>query len=309
MFHFPAAGNKMEKWALNILISPDSKNKLTFQDNKLFDEIRGDSFELVENVPVLIAKSKQFIEQTDLHKYHNTDFNYLEHYQTDAELFDYFTEYECGASVFANNNLRETIIRKVPANSELLLDVGCGKGWVANYFIPKNKKIISLDISSVNPVKIDKMIHSINHLGLTADAFNLPLIDNSIDCIIASEIIEHVADPKLFISSLYKALKSGGKLIITTPYNEKLQYYLCVHCNKPTPRNAHIHSFNEQNFLKYIPDSADYQFTKTNNFYLEKLRMHIFLKYLPFPLWKIIDLLANKITKRPDKLVVEIVKR
>lgn len=298
----------MEREFLEILLSPITKNKLTFHTDKLNDDITGDSFDIIENVPVLIDFSSIIVNNSELHKSNSSDFNYIEHYQTDAELFDYFQEYECGASVFANNKLREIIIRKVPDIAKIILDVGCGKGWVAKSFIPQNRKVISLDISTINPIKIDKMINNKNHLGLTADAFNLPLADNSIDCIIASEIIEHVSDPKLFITSLFKALKIGGKLIITTPYNEKLQYYLCVHCNKPTPKNAHIHSFNENNILHYLPENSKNQISRTNNFYLEKLRMHIILKYLPFSLWQIVDKLANKIIGRPDKLLIEIQK-
>ena len=56
----------------------------------------------------------------------------------------------------------------------------------------------------------------------------------------------------LFIEKLIEKLKTGGKLIITTPYNEKLEYYLCVHCNLPTPKNAHLHSFNKQNIKEII---------------------------------------------------------
>ena len=293
---------------INILVAPITKNDLLLNNNYLSDKITGDIFEILENVPVLISRDKAQDINTNLHSDNNTNFNYLEHYQTDAELFDYFQEYECGASVFANSKLREILIRMVDANTENILDVGCGKGWVAEYFIPKNKKVISMDISTVNPIKVDKSLDNKNHLGLTADAFNLPIKNNSIDCIIASEIIEHIADPKMFIAELYKALKVGGKLIISTPYNEKLQYYLCVHCNKPTPKNAHIHSFTDDNFINLIPKDAKYQISKSINFYLEKLRTHIFLKYLPFALWKMIDNIANKITKRPDKLVVMIEK-
>lgn len=292
---------------INILISPINKNKLIYDNYSLKDSINGDIFEIIENVPVLLPKNPSNIN-AQIHVDSHSEFNYLEHYQADAEMFDYFEEYNFPASIHANRRLREIIIDKVNKESNIILDVGCGMGWVAEYFLPKGNKVISMDISTVNPIKVKKLYASEYHLAITADAFNLPISDESVDTIIASEIIEHIADPKLFIASLLKALKIGGKLIISTPYNEKLAYYLCVHCNKPTPRNAHIHSFNENNFLKYIPVNSKYKIEKTNNFILEKLRTHIILKYLPYKLWRIIDNIVNRIIGRADKLIVEIIK-
>ena len=76
--------------------------------------------------------------------------------------------------------------------------------------------------------------------------FLICLSPESFDIIVASEIIEHVYDPKMFIDCLLDILKPSGKIIITTPYNEKIPLSLCVHCNQLTPGNAHLHSFNEK---------------------------------------------------------------
>jgi 2-polyprenyl-3-methyl-5-hydroxy-6-metoxy-1,4-benzoquinol methylase len=146
-----------------------------------------------------------------------------------------------------------------------------------------------------------------NHAAVVADAYHLPFKKNSFDVIIASEIMEHVSDPKLFISELMKALKPTGKLIITTPYNEKIQYYLCVHCNKPTPKNAHLHSFNEKNITNFIPSQfSNYSLEKFSNKYLVRLRLNLLLSFLPFQLWKIIDSVANHFLKKPMRFLIEI---
>lgn len=296
---------------LEILISPDNKTSLTYnnEENYLISADDNFKYHFADNVPVLLPTSSYRNDTTELHKDFNSSFNYIEHYQEDAKQFDYFTEYECGASNFENDKLKQIIISRVPRNSDLILDIGCGKGWVADYFLNLGKSIISMDISLTNPLRISRKHNENNHLGLVADVYSMPFKENSIDCVISSEVMEHVPNPKLYIEEIVKVLKPGGKAVITTPYNEKLQYYLCVHCNKLTPKNAHLHSFNDNNIKELLPQTGcEIKIEKAIEFNLMKLRTHIILKYFPFSLWKLIDKIACKILRRPDKYIIEIIK-
>lgn len=231
-------------------------------------------------------------------------FDYITHYQTDAEEFDYF-EKRIGPAEHEERRIREIIISEVPVNANLILDVGCGSGWVAKEFLKKNKKVISLDISKKNPSIVKQLYQSQNHFPLVADSFKLPLNSDSVDCVIASEIIEHVIDPKEFLRELFRVAKKGGKVVISTPYKEKIRYVLCVHCNKKTPVNAHLHSFDEiilESFSKEI-GAKKFHSLIFGNKALIFLRTHIILKYLPFSIWMAIDWLANKIYDKPLHIV------
>ena len=225
-----------------------------------------------------------------------TDFNYLDHYKIDAEEFDYFEE-RSGATEHDERRVHEYISNLVPKEAVSILDVGCGSAWVAGRFLPKGKKIYSLDISSTNPYKAIRKYPSQSHYGITADSYRLPFPDNTFDCIIASEIIEHVLYPDKFVASLFRTLKPGGTLIITTPYKEVLRYYLCIHCNKKTPVNAHIHSFDE-NILSGLYNGKDLELVKWNTFgnkLLLFLRTYVILQFLPFKLWKLLDGIVSTI--------------
>ena len=118
-------------------------------------------------------------------------FDYLTHYANDPEEFDYF-EKRTGATFDEEKRLREVIGLQVPKNIKRILDVGCGQGWVAKKFLPKNKQVISLDVSKSNPSKIQELYSNKNNLSIVGDSFHLPFISGSIDCVIASEVIEHV---------------------------------------------------------------------------------------------------------------------
>ena len=143
------------------------------------------------------------------------------------------------------------------------------------------------------------------HFGIAADSFHLPFNDHSFDCIIASEIIEHVIEPKDFIKELFRVVKSGGSLIITTPYKEKILYYLCIHCNKKTPANAHIHSFDEKKLASLYSgsDLESFKYETFGNKLLLYLRTYVILQFFPFWMWKIKDRFANWIYNKPVHII------
>ena len=50
-----------------------------------------------------------------------------------------------------------------------------------------------------------------------ADALALPLREQSFDIVLASEIIEHLEDPRKFVAGAARMVRPGGCLVITTP--------------------------------------------------------------------------------------------
>ncbi len=268
------------------------------------------SYDIIDDVPILLPRQEIKNSNSRLHNQFNSDFDYKAHYEEDSRHFDYFKGEASAADKEEERRLHQAIISRIPKNADLILDIGCGSGWVAQYFLAKGKKVISVDISIKNPIKVLKDNPNERHVAIVADAYHLPFKKNSFDAIIASEIMEHVYDPQLFIAKLGEVLKPGGKLIITTPYNEKIEYFLCVHCNKPTPKNAHLHSFNEKNIANFIPDEfTKYKTTNFSNKYFVRLRLNLLTSILPFRLWKIKDSFINSIFKKPLRFLIELDKK
>ena len=238
------------------------------------------------------------------------DFNYIDHYKKDAVEFDYFEERK-GATEHDERRVREYIISKIPKGVNSILDVGCGKGWVAKEFLPKGKTVVSLDISVTNPSIVKKLYPNPKHFAITADSFHLPFNNESFDCVIASEIIEHVFDPEGFVKELFRVVKKGGSLIITTPYKEKIVYYLCIHCNQKTPANAHIHSFDEKKLESLYSgnDFESFEYETFGNKILLFLRTYVILQFFPLWLWKLKDKFFNWIIKKPAHIICVYKKR
>ena len=296
-----------------LLIDPESRRKLHINvEKEIIDNIDLDKFHArFENqIPVILPKSiSPDLDTSEFHHKTHSKFDYLDHYQKDAEEFDYFKPYESSITNDEINRLHQKIVSRIPENAEIILDAGCGNGWLSKQLVNQNRKVISMDISPINPMRALRELDHENHFALVADVFNLPISGDSIDCIIASEIIEHVPNPTMFIDKLLEPLKPGGKLIITTPYNETIEYHLCVHCNKPTPVNAHLHSFNEQNIRHLIPSEIkSWHFSVFGNRYMVKLRFNLLIRTWPFFVWEKMDALANKLIRKPIRLMIEIEK-
>ncbi|GAA5224785.1 class I SAM-dependent methyltransferase [Membranihabitans marinus] len=295
-----------------ILVHPTSKNPLIVdgsgqgigpQDAENF------RIEILKSIPVVLPiGQKQTTMSSPIHQTENTVFDYSHHYQKDAESFNYFEDFESQVDQTEKDRLNQTILHAIPKEAKVVLDVGCGNGWLSKNLVSDTVQVISMDISSVNPVKALADLPHKNHFGLIADVFHLPLAPESVDCIVASEIIEHVGHPGQFIEKLLFALKKGGRLIITTPYDEKIALHLCVHCNHLTPAHGHLHSFNEVSIKKYLPRGINHKIHLFSNKYGSKLRIYALTRKWSYRIWRKMDQWAHRILPSPMRMMVTIQK-
>lgn len=91
-----------------------------------------------------------------------------------------------------------------------ILDVGCGEKPYANLFAATEYIGIDIEQSGHN--------HSRSNIDVFYDGLNIPFEDNSFDSIVCFEVLEHVFEPEKIIQEMYRVLKPGGKLILTTPF-------------------------------------------------------------------------------------------
>ncbi len=289
----------MKPWLEQILANPENGSplKLDTSDGLLHDA-QNRTFSVDGDVPV-------FVEQKPMPE---NKFDYTSHYTADAEVFDYFAEETDSLQSKHLHLLRRTVTTCVPAQSKLLLDIGCGCAFVAKTFANSDKKIVSADIAIANAKKALQHYPAPNHAAIVADAYKLPFANNTFDCIVASEIIEHTIDPKAFVKALTDKLKPGGLLIISTPYKEKIAYSLCIHCNCKTPHNAHLHSFDKEK-IKLLTNDLPVNIEKmqlVGNKAIIKLRIINLLYHLGYATWHWADRLANHILPRAEHFVITI---
>jgi SAM-dependent methyltransferase len=117
----------------------------------------------------------------------------------------------------------------------VVLDAGCGMGrhlrFLAKYpclkivGIDKNTGALREALTSLEnmPDALSK-----DYLVSEADINSLPFADTSFDCVICSEVLEHIPDHEAAAKELIRILKPDGTLVISVPryYSEKLCWLL-----------------------------------------------------------------------------------
>ncbi len=91
-----------------------------------------------------------------------------------------------------------------------LLDVGAGTRPYWPVYKDYFEECISFDTRF--------SAHDITSVDLIATANQLPFREKTFDCIICTEVLEHVPNPVAVLSEFSRVLKRGGKVFLTTPF-------------------------------------------------------------------------------------------
>lgn len=96
--------------------------------------------------------------------------------------------------------------------SGTLIDVGCGQMPYREFILAEGKvdRYIGLDLEH-NDLYLTKPDVSWN--GIT-----IPLAENSVDCALTTEVLEHCSDPAGVLREIFKILRPGGVLFLTVPF-------------------------------------------------------------------------------------------
>jgi len=90
-----------------------------------------------------------------------------------------------------------------------VLDIGGKKANKSGGFIPHSERVLSWEY-----VNVDRKTEP----DYLVDAAEVPINDNSIDCILLCETLEHVVNPIEVLGEAYRLLKNDGVIIITMPF-------------------------------------------------------------------------------------------
>jgi ubiquinone/menaquinone biosynthesis C-methylase UbiE len=228
--------------------------------------------------------------------------NHVEHYKIDGEYYDYFT-FDKFMKVEITRRYEEFLYFGSPKTNTTILDIGSG-GGITTLLQERDVFYFPFDLSDINLRRI-KVLSTDKTYPVNGDAFHLPFKKESVDLIMMSEIVEHLANPLDALKEAVRVLESNGKLIVSVPYKEKISYQICIHCNKPTPTHSHLHTFTVDKFKELLIQAGlnPIKFSKNMNKVTNRLHINYYLKSIPFRFWKPIDSLFNLMIDKPTSMI------
>ncbi len=108
----------------------------------------------------------------------------------------------------------EPDILRQQAEPPLVLDIGCATGALLGWLRDRGWDCLGVELCGP-AADYARKVRNLNIITGTIESAKLS--DNSVTVALASHVIEHVNNPKTFVSEIYRCLKVGGYFYITTP--------------------------------------------------------------------------------------------
>ncbi|MDT5060264.1 MAG: hypothetical protein QOH63_723 [Acidobacteriota bacterium] len=159
--------------------------------------------------------------------------------------------YALQPSAAARLNFIKGIVRSVPQTRASVADLGCGSGVILSEILMMKPQWTGhgLDISE-SSIRYARRLAAHKQVAgranfRTGNIASLPYPDESLDLIVASEIIEHMPEPEKVVKEIARVLRPEGKLVLTMPLESH------------TP--AHVHTLSSSEDLRSLCEQAGLQ--------------------------------------------------
>ena len=141
---------------------------------------------------------------------------------------------------------------------ERVLDLGCAEGAFAAELERAGAQVVCGDVAQ-EPLARAARLHPGLQVRLLDPGGAWDLQDSSFDAVWAGEVIEHVADTQAWLSEVRRVLRSGGRLILTTPDNGPLTLlWMALSPGafeaRMDPRSDHLRFYSRRTLARLLAD-------------------------------------------------------
>lgn len=141
---------------------------------------------------------------------------------TDQEFADIYNEVECignDRETDLNSACLKRILLSVKGDRKKILDVGCGRGFLAKQLLAQGHEVHGCDV--LKELTVPGLQYKQGNIE------SLPFADKSFDVVVCTHTLEHVRDLDRSINELKRVARE--KLIIVVPRQKRFRYTLDLH--------------------------------------------------------------------------------
>ncbi len=137
------------------------------------------------------------------------------------------------------------------APGERVLDLGCGSGEFTAALAHAGAQVVGVEVARA-AVERARAAHANLEFRLAPIGDPLPLDDNCVEVVWASEVIEHVADTARWFSEIRRVLVPSGRLLITTPAHDRLRVAAFGLERYSEPLGDHLHLYTRRSLTEVL---------------------------------------------------------
>lgn len=136
-----------------------------------------------------------------------------------------------------------------------VLDIACGTGYGSHMTAKERKRevtqivAVDLDQETLNYANVEYNHQKIEYVQGDVTDRTLPERLGEFDTILCFETIEHVEDDRAVMENLYRMLKPGGILVLSSPFGRGR--------GMPTSEPFHVHQLTPEEFEELFVDFAE----------------------------------------------------
>ncbi|CAL4137198.1 unnamed protein product, partial [Meganyctiphanes norvegica] len=132
-------------------------------------------------------------------------------------------------SLIRNNLIQSGIVNPAfvngpqPLTGLNILDVGCGGGILCEPLARLGAQVTGVDaaqenisVAEIHAQRDHRVLKNVNYICGTIEEHSVSVGSMQYDAVVASEVLEHVDQPEVFIDSCASLIKPGGSLFLTT---------------------------------------------------------------------------------------------
>ena len=130
----------------------------------------------------------------------------------------------------------EATVEFVKQSSGLVLDVGSGEGMI---FKESGLYPVQLDISLSRLTRARRYSDAL----VCADAYAMPLRNESFDTVLLIALLEHTSDPRRILTEAHRVLRPGGHMVVVVPNDVNMSIGRLLLCKWPPRYPDHLTFF------------------------------------------------------------------